>query len=109
MRAAAVFGVLAIAGCAQISPAIGDRQSTRGVQVTTPTQRVGAALAAADECGGELTPSMSSVVALAVEQEGGGAVRAAEYTYRALWTEAELSPVERDLFCANAFKNGWIQ
>ena len=99
MRIQILLVALALVGCAHNPDA----------QTQTPTQRAGAALSAADECGGKLTDAMNSVLALAVQQEGIGAVKAAEFSYRALWAEAALTTVERDVMCARAFRNGWIQ
>lgn len=68
MRALTITAALLLAGCAH---------TESQAQTQTPTQRAGAALAAAQECGGSLTSTLNSDLALAVQQEGTGAVKAA--------------------------------
>lgn len=100
MRAAYMAIVLLLVGCTHVAPES---------RIQTPTQRAGAALAASQECGGRLSERSNNDAALAVAQDGIGAVKAAEYSYHALWVQMGESGPEHDQMCAMAYKNGWIQ
>lgn len=102
MRVLGLMPALFLIGCAHTGAK---------TQPQTPTQRAGAALVASEKCGGNLTNEMYGILAAAVKQEGTGAMKAAEYHYRALWVEAGLDSdsAQHDGMCAQIFRNGWLQ